>query len=168
MNPIITILLAAVFSLCVVLIAGAGLMHTSWKRRRAIALGRRDIHRGILTIAADRGVVVDFVRHSPELSDVLAVLATADKPRSFARVVPRFASHGQILRPMNVATHLVGATLGILLWGFDRVIEKDRGNEGRREVQRRLTQARLRAAWQTQPDSGDGNDNTKETTNGQP
>lgn len=151
MNPVVTILLATVSGLCALLIVGAGLIHTSWKRRKAIALGGRDIPSRILNdLRPIEDLLVDFVRHSPELSDVLAVLATADKPRSFARIVHEVRIARGTPAHISVAANLVGAALGILfVAGLIRVRRKGFvATDAGREVQLRLdkTQAELRLA----------------------
>ena len=141
MNPSITVLLATVFSLCALLLVGAGLVHTSWKRRRAIELGGRSIPSRILTdLQPIEGLLLDFVRHSPHLRDVLATLATADKPRPFRRIVHEIRFARASPAPLNIATHLVGAALGILfvagLIRFNR--EGFMATNAGREVERRL------------------------------
>ena len=145
MNPLITILLATVFGLCALLIVAGGLVHTSLRRRKAIAAGGRNMPSRILDdLQPVQDLLVDFVRHSPEMHDVLAVLVSTNEPRSFTRVVHDMRLARATSIETNSAAHLTAVGLSILfIAGLVRMkregfIATDAG----REVQLRLEKKR--------------------------
>ena len=141
MNPVTTILLATVFGLCALLVVGGGLIQTSRKRKRAVALGGRDRPSRILNdLRPIEDLLVDFVRHSSGLGAVLAVVTTADKPRSFARIVHEIRIARETAPHISVAAHLVAAALGkLFVAGLIRVNRAGFiATEAGREVQLRL------------------------------
>ena len=156
MNPALLGLLVVVaigIVLCAFLAIGGWLIHTSLKRRKAVALGARNIPSRILDdLQPIEDLLVDFVRHSPELAAVLSVVAFGDKPRSFARIVHEIRIARATPTDISIAFHLVGAALGILfVAGLIRVAREGfmASNAGL-EVQRRLDQI-PDAAWRSQP-----------------
>src|SRR4030095_9592183 len=156
MNPALLGLLVVVaigLVLCAFLAIGGGLIHTSLKRRKAVALGGRNIPSRILDDLQPIGVWrVYFVRHSPDLAAVLSVVASGDNPRSFARIVHEIRIERVTPTGISVAVHVVGAALGILfVAGLIRVARDGfMSTNAGLEVRRRLDQI-PDAAWQSQP-----------------
>jgi len=156
MNPALLGLLLVVaigLILYAFLAIGGGLIHTSLKRRKAVALGGRSIPSRILDdLQPIEDLLVDFVRHSPELAAVLSVVASGDNPRSFARIVHEIRIARVTPTGISIAVHLVGAALGILfVAGLIRVYREGfMATNAGLEVQRRLDQI-PDAAWQSQP-----------------
>jgi hypothetical protein len=156
MNPALLGLLVVVaigLVLYAFLAIGGGLIHTSLKRRKAVALGGRNIPSRILDdLQPIEDLLVDFVRHSPELAAVLSVVASGDNPRSFARIVHEIRIARVTPTGISIAVHLVGAALGILfVAGLIRVARDGfMATNAGLEVQRRLDQI-PDAAWQSQP-----------------
>ena len=91
MNPVLLSLplfFGLILILCTMLVVAGGLVHTSLKRRNAIAAGGPERPSRLLDdLRPVEDLLVDFVNYSAEMRDVLAVLVAADKPRSFTRVV---------------------------------------------------------------------------------
>ena len=146
MNPALLGLIVVVaigLVLCAFLAIGGWLVHTSLKRRKAVALGGRNIPSRILgDLQPIEDLLVGFVRHSPELAVVLSVVACGDKPRSFARIVHEIRIARVAFPDISIAVHLVGAALGILfVAGLIRVAREGfMATNAGREVKRRLDQ----------------------------
>jgi regulator of nucleoside diphosphate kinase len=88
-------------------------------------------------------LLVDLVRHSPEMRDVLAVLVTEDMPHSFTRIVHEIRLRRATAIGANSAAHLTAVGLGILFIG-GLVRTKREGfvaTEAGHEVQLRLQKA---------------------------
>ena len=84
----LTVVAAIGVVLWALLFIGGKLIDTNLARRKAFALGGRHMPSRILgDLEPVEDVVVDFVRHSPDLAGVLAVLTTTNQPKSFARIV---------------------------------------------------------------------------------
>lgn len=153
MNPaLLTLLIASAVALCALLIVASGLIHTSLKRRKAVAAGGPDMPSRILDdLRPVKALLVDFVGHSPEMTDLLAILSPLHSPASFARLVHETRIRRNGSTDPKIAADLVGPALFIL--GLARLIRIGAGGyvitEVGREVQRRITDAR-------QPGSGSG------------
>ncbi|MEO7166854.1 MAG: GreA/GreB family elongation factor [Chthoniobacterales bacterium] len=145
MNPAIITLLAAVgVALCALLIVASGLIHTSLKRRKAVASGGPNMASRILDdLRPVKALLVDFVRHSPDMAALLSILSPLHSPASFSRLVHeiRIGRNGST-DPM-IAANLVGPTLFIL--GLAGLIRIRAGGlvitEVGREVQRLIDHA---------------------------
>jgi regulator of nucleoside diphosphate kinase len=142
MNPtLLTLLIATGVGLCALLIVASGLIHTSLRRRKAVAAGGRNIPSRILDdLRPVEDLLVDFVRYSPELASVLAVLAPIKAPARFARIVHEI----RIGRPDRAAAgNLVGAALSILFVAGLLRLTRDGfvATEAGREVQGRINSA---------------------------
>ena len=84
----LTVVAAIGVVLWALLFIGGKLIDTSLARRKAFALGGRYMPSRILgDLEPVEDVVVDFVRHSPDLAGVLGVLTATNQPKSFARIV---------------------------------------------------------------------------------
>lgn len=96
-----------------------------------------------------KALLVDFVRHSPEMADLLAILSPLHSPASFARLVHEIRIRRNGSTDPMIAANLVGPTLFIL--GLAGLIRITSGGfvitEVGREVQRRITDA-------SQPEAG--------------
>ncbi|MEO5719597.1 MAG: hypothetical protein ABIR29_13640 [Chthoniobacterales bacterium] len=141
---LLTLLMASGVTLCALLIVASGLIHISLKRKQGVASGGPDMRSRILDdLRPLKALLVDFVRHSPEMADLLAILSPLHAPASFARLVHeiRFRRNGSA--DSMIAANLVGPTLFIL--GVARLIRITSGGfvitEVGREVQRRIIDA---------------------------
>ena len=118
MNPALLGLIVVVaigLVLCAFLAIGGWLVHTSLKRRKAVALGGRNIPSRILgDLQPIEDLLVGFVRHSPELAAVLSIVASGDNPRSFARIVHEIRIARLTPTGISTAVHPIGAALSIL------------------------------------------------------
>jgi hypothetical protein len=59
-------------------------------------------------------LLVEFVGHSREMRDALAVLVAADKPRSFTRIVHEIRLARATPIEANIAAHLTAVAVDIL------------------------------------------------------
>lgn len=123
MSPLFTLLAAVSVALCALLIVAGGLIHTNLRRRKAVAAGGPDFPSRILDdMRPVEDLLVDFVRHTPGMTHLLAVLAALHSRVSFARLVHeiRIGSNGSA--DLKTAVNLVGPTLFILgLAGLIRI-----------------------------------------------
>lgn len=147
MNPVLLSLplfFGLILILCTMLVVAGGLVHTSLKRRNAIAAGGPERPSRLLDdLRPVEDLLVDFVNYSAEMRDVLAVLVAADKPRSFTRVVHEMRLARATPIETSSAAHLTAVALGILfIAGLIRV-KRDGfiATEAGREVQLRLHRA---------------------------
>ncbi|MGH9549953.1 MAG: GreA/GreB family elongation factor [Terriglobales bacterium] len=146
------------------LFVGGALIDASLARRKAAASGRRSIRSPLLNdLQPVEDRLVDFVRYLPELAGVLAVLASINRPASFARVVHEIRIGRVGPTDLKVAANLVSVALcilfraGLLRPTRDGFVATELG----REVQRRIDNAlqsgsihalagqETRANWQT-------------------
>ncbi len=145
MNPaLLTLIIASGVALCALLIVASGLIHTSLKRRRAVAAGGPDIPSRILDdLRPMEDLLVDFVRRSPHLTNLLAILSGLDSSASFARLVHEIRIGRNGSTAPGIAAHLVVPTLFILgLAGLIRVTANGFViTEVGREVLRRIESA---------------------------
>lgn len=147
MNPELfglSIFFGLILVLCTLLVVAGGLVHTSVKRRKAIAAGGREMPSRILDdLQPVEGLLVEFVGHSPEKREALAVLVAADRPRSFARIVHEIRLGRATPIEASISAHQTAVALGILfLAGLVRL--KREGfiaTEAGREVQLQLDKA---------------------------
>ena len=124
MNPLlITLLIASGLALCALLIVASGLVHHSLKRRKAVAAGGADLQSRILDdLRPVENLLVDFVRHSFEMTKLLAVLSTLHSPASFARLVHEVRIGRNGSTNLKTAANLIAPPLFILgLAGLIRV-----------------------------------------------
>jgi hypothetical protein len=144
MNPellTLPLFFGLILVLCTLLVVAGGLVHTGVKRRKAIAAGGRHMPSRILDdLQPVEGLLVEFVGHSPEKRDALAVLVAADKPRSFTRIVHEVRFGRATPIEARIAAYQTAVALGILfIAGLIRV-KRDGfiATEAGREVQLRL------------------------------
>lgn len=116
MNPaLLTLLAASGVALCALLIVASGLIHTSLKRRKAVAAGVPNFPSRLLDdLRPVETLLVDFVSHTRELATVLAVLSSFDAPASFARLVHEIRIGHNGSTDLRVTANLVVPTLFIL------------------------------------------------------
>ena len=147
MNPellTLPLFFGLILVLCTLLVVAGGLVHTSVKRRKAIAAGGRHMPSRILDdLQPVERLLVEFVGHSPEKRDALAVLVAADKPRSFTRIVHEVRLGRATPIEARIAAYQTAIALGVLsIAGLVRLkregfIATDAG----REVQLQLDKA---------------------------
>ncbi len=120
---ILTLLAASGVALCALLIIASGLIHTSLKRRKAVAAGGPKFPSRLLDdLQPVETLLVDFVSHTRELATVLAVLSSFDAPASFARLVHEIRIGRNGSTDLRIAANLAASTLFILgLAGLIRV-----------------------------------------------
>ena len=151
-SALLTLLIASAVALCALLSVASGLIHTSLKRRKAVAAGGPDMPSRILDdLRPVKALLVDFVRHSPEMTDLLAILSPLHSPASFAHLVHEIRIGRNGSTDPTIAANLVGPTLLIL--GLAGLVRITAGGfvitEVGREVQRRNTDARQPEAGST-------------------
>jgi hypothetical protein len=111
----LTVVAAIGAVLWVFLFIGGKLIDCSLARRRAFALGGRDMPSRILRdLKPVEDLVVDFVRHSPDLARVLGVLTATNQPKSFAQTVHEIRIGGVTPTDAPVAANSTAGALSIL------------------------------------------------------
>ena len=136
----LTVVAAIGVVLWAVLFIGGRLIDTSLARRRAFALGGRHMPSRILRdLKPVEDVVVDFVRHSRDLADVLAVL-TATKPKSFGKIVDEIQIGRGRRTEAAIAAYSAATALSILFVSGLTWLTRNGfvATEVGREVQRRI------------------------------
>lgn len=146
MNPaLLTLLAASGVALFALIIVASGLIHTSLKRRKAVAAGGPDIPSRILDdLRPVEDLLVDFVSHTRELPTVLALLSSLDAPAPFARLVHeiRIGRNGStdlkaVANSLGPALFILGLT-GLIRITADGFVITQVG----REVHRRISDVR--------------------------
>jgi hypothetical protein len=137
----LTVVAAIGVVLWAVLFIGGRLIDTSLARRRAFALGGRHMPSRILRdLKPVEDVVVDFVRHSRDLADVLAVLTATTQPKSFGKIVDEIQiGHGRRTEAA-IAAYSAATALSILFVSGLTWLTRNGfvATEVGREVQRRI------------------------------
>lgn len=118
MNPellTLPLFFGLILVLCALLVVAGGLIHSSVKRRKAIAAGGRNMPSRILDdLQSVEGLLVDFVGHSREMREALAILVAADTPRPFTRIVHEIRLVRATPIEASSAAYLTAVALGIL------------------------------------------------------
>jgi hypothetical protein len=146
MNALLGLLVVVAIGIVLwaILVVGGWLMRIILTRTEAIVSNSPIVSSRLLRdLQPMEDWLVDFVSHSPELGDVLGVLAATDTSLPFARIVHKIRIGDGSPADPKIAANLVGAGLcilfmaGLVRLAGDGIVATDVG----REVQRRINAA---------------------------